>query len=598
MGKETNSPQKKTELDPILVSVLANRLDGIVREMSNTLLRAARSTVIATARDFSCAIVTGNNELLAVAEGLPVHTFGAHLQCEAMTRLHPDISDGDAYIHNDPYLGNTHAADQTILIPVFVEGEHLFTACAKAHQADIGNSIPTTYHAAAKDVYEEGAIIFPCMKLQSKRQMVQDVVRLGMTRIRVPEQWYGDLLAALGAARVAEKRLKELCKKYSAATIKAFIDDWFNYSERMAIQAIKMLPGTVVEAEGRHDPMPPFLNEPVPIRVKVGIDSKEGLITVDLRDNVDCLPCGLNQSEACAINNALTGVFNCIDPDIPHNAGSFRRLNVLLRVGSAVGKLKHPYSSSMATTNIADRIVSTTQSAFAKLGYGYGLSEGSNAFGAQLGVVSGNDFRHGGAPYVNQIFLNAGSGPASPVADGWVTFGAPIVGGLLYRDSIELDEIKQPLLVDHMRLVTDSGGAGYRRGAPGVDVAYGPRQGAMTVIFATDNTETPPKGVHGGADGALASNYLIARDGTQKTLPSFCNLELKDGEKVRSIESTAGGYGDPKKREPDRVFLDVLNRTVSIDGAKRIYGVALIGSIEKETLCLDLDETNRLRSIQ
>jgi N-methylhydantoinase B/oxoprolinase/acetone carboxylase alpha subunit len=34
--------------------------------------------------------------------------------------------------------------------------------------------------------------------------------------IRVPEQWYGDCLAMLGAARIAERRLKELVGKYGA----------------------------------------------------------------------------------------------------------------------------------------------------------------------------------------------------------------------------------------------------------------------------------------------------------------------------------------------------------------------------------------------
>ena len=53
------------------------------------------------------------------AEGLPVHTFGLHLQTRAMTELHPDLAEGDAYLHNDPYLGNTHPADHTILVPVF-----------------------------------------------------------------------------------------------------------------------------------------------------------------------------------------------------------------------------------------------------------------------------------------------------------------------------------------------------------------------------------------------------------------------------------------------------------------------------------------------
>src|SRR5262245_14023228 len=113
---------KKAPLDSVLMTVIANRLDGIVREMTNTLLRAARSAVISSARDFSCCIITGDNHLLASAEGLPVHIFGAHLQGENMCRYHAgDIREGDAYLDNDPYGGNTHPADHTILVPVFID---------------------------------------------------------------------------------------------------------------------------------------------------------------------------------------------------------------------------------------------------------------------------------------------------------------------------------------------------------------------------------------------------------------------------------------------------------------------------------------------
>jgi N-methylhydantoinase B len=105
----------------VLLSVIANRMDGIVREMTNTLLRAARSAVISSARDFSCCIVTGNDELLAPAEGLPVHIFGCHIQAANMRRYHAgDIRRGDAYLDNDPYGGNTHPADHTFMVPVFL----------------------------------------------------------------------------------------------------------------------------------------------------------------------------------------------------------------------------------------------------------------------------------------------------------------------------------------------------------------------------------------------------------------------------------------------------------------------------------------------
>lgn len=153
------------EFDPVKLSVLANAFDGIVREMTSGLLRSARSSVINTARDFSCAVLTADNQLLAAAEGVPVHVFGAGPLGEDMVELHKDIREGDAFLHNDPYMGNSHAADHVILVPIFIQGRHLFTAVTKAHQADCGNSLPTTFFATARDVYEEGALIFPCVRI-------------------------------------------------------------------------------------------------------------------------------------------------------------------------------------------------------------------------------------------------------------------------------------------------------------------------------------------------------------------------------------------------------------------------------------------------
>lgn len=580
-------------IDPVLMSVLSNRMDGIVREMSNTLLRAAHSTVIAIARDFSCAIVTKDNRLLAAAEGLPIHIFGADLMCQAMTRLHPDLAEGDAFIHNDPYLGGSHPADQTILVPVFIDGKHLFTTCVKAHQADIGNAIPTTYHVTARDVYEEGGVIFPCMKLQSKEKMNNDIVRLGMTRIRVPQQWYGDLLAAVGAARVGERRLKELCAKYGAATIKHFIEAWFDYSEQRAIKAIAALPTGTIESEGSLDPIPPAITDPLPIRVKVDINPVDAMITVDLRDNIDCLPCGINMSEACAISSAMIGVFNCLSADLPKNAGSFKRIRVHIREGSAVGKVKHPHSASVATTAIPNAVINLIQTAIAKLGYGFGLAVGGQASAAGTSVVSGTDFRYDDAPYVTQLMLLAGGGPASPVADGWANYVGAVVNGLTYRDSVELTELKVPLLVNYMRLRVDSGGAGYRRGGLALEVEHGPRQGSMTVFGG--GTETPAKGVHGGYDGSLSVTTHTKKEGSTTNLP--CSMvTICSGETVSSIEASSGGYGAPYRREPERVLNDVLNHAVTIEAARKIYQVVLEGRIEDESLTIDEAATKELRN--
>jgi len=390
------------QMDPILMAVLANRMDAIVREMVNTLLKTARSSVLAVARDFSCSLVTADNRLLTPGEGAPVHIFGSSLQTQSMCDLHPDLTEGDAFLDNDPYTGNTHAADHMYMVPVFVDGEHLFTTCAKAHQADCGNSIPSTYHATARDVYEEGALIFPCVRVQQDYRDVDDIIRMCRRRIRVPEQWYGDYLASIGSARIGERRLIELVQRYGKDTIKQFIDEWFAYSERRMIEAIRKLPKGKLTSTSRYDPLPPVIPDGLPITVEVSIDPDAARIEVDLTHNDDNKEFGLNESQACAMSNAMCGVFNCIESDIPHNAGSFSRVEVKLREGCVTGIPQFPHSCSMATTNIGDRIVNAVQTAFAEIGEGHGVAEGAMGMGASAGVISGKDWRRGGSPYINQ----------------------------------------------------------------------------------------------------------------------------------------------------------------------------------------------------
>ena len=113
------SALSESQPDPVLMAVLHRRMEGVVGKMQNTLLRTARSGVINVARDFSCAILTGDARLLAAGESLPIHVMvGSDMMAASMAALHPELQSGDAYLHNSPYHGCSHAADQSILIPV------------------------------------------------------------------------------------------------------------------------------------------------------------------------------------------------------------------------------------------------------------------------------------------------------------------------------------------------------------------------------------------------------------------------------------------------------------------------------------------------
>ncbi len=570
-------------IDGVQLSILNNRLEGIARKMANTLLRTGRSGVLNIARDFSCCIITADAQLLATAESLPIHVLsGPDLMAKSMLEFHPDPKRGDAYLHNSPYHGCSHPADHTLLVPVMdAEGRHRYTVLAKAHQADCGNSQPTTYMGAARDVYEEGALIFPAVKVQENFENIGDVIRMCMVRIRVPEQWWGDYLAMVGAARIGERELLSLADEVGWDTLERFTGQWFDYSESRMVNAVAKIPSGRATWTSCHDPVPGTPDDGIPITVKVDVDADRGRIAVDLTDNMDALPCGLNLSEACARTAAMIGVFNSIDPSVPKNAGAFRRLDVKLRENAVCGIPRHPTSCSVATTNVADRVANAVQAAIAELDDGIGLAEAGAILPASVGVVSGYDPVRD-ERYVNQLFLAMTGGAGAPEADAWVTLGHVGNAGLCYQDSIELDEMRHPLHVHQRRFIQNSEGAGRHKGGPGMLVEFGPTRGEMEVAFVSDGTLNPARGVRGGGLGGAAYQGIRDANGDLTPTENCAVVTLRTGETIVSHCCGGGGYGDPLSREPEKVARDVVEGWVSRDRAADVYGVAVAadGSVD------------------
>jgi N-methylhydantoinase B len=267
-----------------------------------------------------------------------------------------------------------------------------------------------------------------------------------------------------------------------------------------------------------------------------------------------------------------------------------------MRDGSVVGRPRFPHSCSLATTNVADRLVNCTGAAFAQLGDRYGVAEGGLGMGVAFAVISGRDHRFGDAPYINQLIIANNGGPASPQADGWPNYGLPVDSGVVFRDSVEIDELKHPIEFRHLRLIAGSGGAGRFRGAPGGDVAFGPKEHPVTVIYPCDGQHVPPKGVRGGCDGQTAAGWHISANGLAQQLDNIVRIDIAKGETIRGIDCSGGGYGDPLERDPRRVLRDVLERWETMDRAQELYGVVLVGSAEDETLAVDVDATLQRRA--
>ena len=584
---DTGQPTSHRASSPLALALLNNRFEAVARAMMNTLLRTARSAILNTARDFSCCILTADDQLLAMAESLPIHVMsGPDLIARYMKDVHPVLRPGDAFLHNSPYHGNSHAADWCVVIPVLDgDGVHHYTVLAKAHLADCGNSVPTTYVADASDVYNEGALIFPCVKVQENYEDREDIIRMARMRIRVPDLWYGDFLALLGAARIGERRLLELVGEVGRDSLVAYERDWFDYSEDRMIAAIRRMPRGTVTREGRHDPVP-GMPDGVPVRAVVTVDPDDARIEVDLRDNLDCQPCGLNLTEATARTAAMMGVFTGLGSVVPLNAGTFRRLTVQLRENCVVGIPKHPFSCSAATTDLSELTAGLVALALGDLGEGFGLAQIGRAQPASMSVISGTDPRRGGEPFVNQLILAVTGGAGSPNADGWLTILGIGAAGFLFRDSVEIDEMKYPIIVHEQRIVPDSEGAGRYRGSPGARVVFGPIDGCdLDVVYLSDGTYNASDGVRGGLPGACASQRKLAVDGTLSAeLGAYAQVRLRPGERLVGHTCGGGGYGSPYERDPQRVADDVRQGWITAARALAVYGVSLAadGEVDPE----------------
>lgn len=589
--------QRGGELDGLRLALINNRMEGVVRAMMNTLLRTSRSAILNTARDFSCCIVSAGDELLAMAESLPIHVMsGPDLMARVMKDSGPELRRGDAFLNNSPYHGNSHAADWTVLVPVVDdEGAHRYTVLAKAHLADCGNAVPTTYVADARDVYEEGALIYPCVKVQEDYRDREDILRLAEIRIRVPELWHGDFLALLGAARIGERHLLGMIGELGDRTLRAYEAQWFDYSEQRMRAAIGAMPGGSIVREANHDPIP-SLPEGVRVTVGVSVDPDAERIEVDLTDNPDCLPCGLNLTEATSKTAAMMGVFTAIGARgevVPPNAGSFRRLTVHQRENCIVGIPRHPFSCSAGTTNLSEIVGNCVAAAIAELGEGVGMAETGRAQPPSTAVISGHDPRPNGGPFVNQLMLAATAGSAGPQADGWLTTLGLGAAGFLLRDSVEIDEMKYPIRVHEQRLAPDTEGAGRHRGAPGARVEIAPVGTTLEAIYLSDGTYNAARGVRGGHDAEVAQGRRRAPDGTESDeLGTYVHLTLEPGERLVSVCAGGGGYGPPTERDPTRVAKDVREGWISRERARDVYGVVF----DPDSGGPDLEATVTLRA--
>ncbi len=573
-------------LDPILFSVVLGRLNNIVNEMAVVLERSACTSVLALCRDFSCALYDVDCRQLCMYDALPSQTASLNLVLEEIARsFEGEIEDGDVFACNDPYRFNSHIGDLVTATPVFVDGVHVFWSVSKGHQMDTGAYVASSVTASARDVYQEG-IRIPPLKIYSRGKPRKDVLDFYLTNVRYRDLVYGDLLAQIGSIQTGRERVLELVSDYSITSVTSYIEAILDYADRRMGDEITAIPDGDYYGEGWVD-SDGYEQFDIPIKVKVTVAGDQ--VSVDCTGSGPQGEGGVNGSLATSFAAAKIPFMLYIDPDIPHNDGCLKHIDVHAPQGS-IANATFPAATSAATIVPSDAIQDAVNKAMASAIPGRVPAGGARC--GNVAQLTGVDNVTGEQWGLMEFNNTVGSG-ACHGADGWPLYESVGCAGGLKIQAIEEMELLYPLLVEQMEIETDSMGFGEWNGGPGVRLVARPTRGDMECITFGDGYNNPPHGVLGGTAAIGGGMYIEAPDGSRRFLSSTAHVAVSADEKMVGVASGGGGYGNPLDRDIELVRTEVRDGFISREAARAEYGVVVSDDVDPQ---IDVAATDALRA--
>ena len=268
-------------IDPITLEVIRETLVSTVREMRVTLVRTAYSSILYEGEDFSCVLMDGDAQIVAMSKGAdhPLHIVPIGWSMKAVReKFGDDIHPGDLFLHNDPYTGGTHLNDVALIQPLFADGRLFIFPVVRAHWGDVGGMSPGSLSGGATEIFQEGVRI-PPIRVMERGRPNDAALDLIFANMRGPRERRGDYHAMIGTCRKAAERVEALAARYGAATVRAAVAELMDRAEGRMRRAIAALPDGEYRYEAHLESGRERL-EPLTVRARVAIAGDT--ITVDL----------------------------------------------------------------------------------------------------------------------------------------------------------------------------------------------------------------------------------------------------------------------------------------------------------------------------
>ncbi len=585
--RRARSRDRGASVDPVTAEIIRGAMETIAYEMATHVSLTATTPILNQSNERNATILDARGSLAALSVGIPQFMLSSTLPVRfALEFFGADgLYDGDVLVANDPYHGGGHLPDYNIFAPVFAGGEMVLIASIQCHHADTGGAMPGGYNVDARDIWAEG-VRFPAVKIYEKGVERRDITYFMKVNNRTPT-FIGDLRAQIGAAQLGVRRLKELIARHGVAAVRGAANYMIGYAARRFKEEVARWADGVYESDTWVD-QDPKGNRDIHIHCTVTVKGSD--LTVDFTGSDTRQDLQAYSTFGNTRGYVVAQLASMMDPDIPKNEGFFDSIRLIVPEGCCLNP-SPDRSVAAGTHHPGTEVGEAVAKALEKV-----VPERCCPQIYKMGMPT---VIFGTNPKTGQLFIDhsvdtfAAYCGAVYGQDGWGAMNVSF--GNLIRATAEINESLFPVRHLSRDYATDTGGPGKWRGCPGslyIKELLSPSQLYTYVV----GIRYPMPGIAGGKPGM--PNRLRIRCGgphEQEVETTAFYVEHQPGERYEYRYGGGGGWGDPLDRDPQAVLDDVLDEYVSIEAARRDYGVVLRGSLEELDLEVEARETEKLR---
>ncbi len=540
----------------------------IARELTVNMLRTGYSTIIKESQDFTFAIFDRRGRMVAQGIPQPLHIGPLSSQVNEIRRVFAgNINPGDTFIVNHPYRAcQNHATDVTIVSPVFDNGKLVAFIGNIAHKPDLGGKVPGTNAGDATDLFQEGLLI-PPLKIMRGGELNKDLKEMICANTRTPEVTWGDINAQIMTNAHGQEKFAELFARRGTQNVTDCWSQWMDICERELRKAIATIP------EGIYGPEDDWIDDDgidlgKSYRISASLEVKAGELVFKLdsdeqaRGPINLQPCISQNFIQCCIMSLFI-------PDLPVNDGLSRAIHVTY---PPEGSLLHPRYPAPCNMYVrASQVISGVVMRCLARAVPARVPAPASGAGGSLSSAGRNPDT---GKWYSQYEIFTGGNGARPFEDGPAAMD-DLVNNVM-NGPVEALESEFPMQVEAYELIADSGGAGTFRGGLGTRRVWRILSQEATVNLRSDRFKHASPGLFGAKPAKPSRAMLNPGTGGERALTSkVAGLRLKRDDIIVWELAGGGGYGEPNKRDPKRVALDVRRGYVSREAARDVYQVVL-----------------------